>query len=87
MELLLSLFLHPSVHRHTHIGTSKLPVLLKISRGREILVRLDSLGWLVEFITKFLQFQPKVQQQFFSCRRFDYSVVVFFKPWQLWNFC
>ena len=24
--------------RHTHIGTSKLPVLLKIHRGREILV-------------------------------------------------
>ena len=29
--------------------------------------------------TKFLQFQPKVQQKFFNCRRFDYSVVVFFK--------
>ncbi len=25
--------------KHTHIGTSKLPVLFKINRGREILVR------------------------------------------------
>ena len=24
----------------------------------------------------------EVQQKFFSCRRFDYSVVVFFKAWQ-----
>ena len=31
-------------------------------------------SWLVEFIKKFLQFQPEVQQQFFNCRRFDYSV-------------
>ena len=30
----------------------------------------DSLGWLVELIEKFLQFQPKVQQKFFSCQRF-----------------
>ena len=28
-----------------------------------VLVR-DSLGWLVEFIAKFLQFQPEVQQEF-----------------------
>ena len=27
----------------------------------------DSLSWLVEFIVKFLQFQPKVQQKFFNC--------------------
>ena len=25
----------------------------------------DSLGWLVEFIMKFLQFQPEVQQKMF----------------------
>ena len=30
-------------------------------------------------IAKFLQFQPEVQQKFFNCRHFDYSVVVFFK--------
>ena len=29
----------------------------------------DSLGWLVEFIAKFLQFQPEVEQKFFSCQR------------------
>ena len=34
----------------------------------DILLRLlrDSLGWLVEFIAKFLQFQPEVQQKFFN---------------------
>ena len=36
----------------------------------------------VKFITKILQFQPEVQQKFFSCRYFDYSVVVFFTAWQ-----
>ncbi len=25
---------------------------------------------------EFLQFQPEVQQKFFNCRRFDYSVVM-----------
>ena len=30
-------------------------------------------------IAKFLQFQPEVQQKFFNCRCFEYSVVVFFK--------
>ena len=42
----------------------------------------DSLGWLVELIVKFLQFQPELQQKFFNCQRFDYSVVVLFKAWQ-----
>ena len=39
----------------------------------------DSHGWLVEIIVNFLQFQPKVQQKFFNCQRFDYSAVVFYK--------
>ena len=38
-------------------------------------------GQMEPFIAKFLQFQPKVLQKLFSCRRFDYIVVVFFKIW------
>ena len=33
----------------------------------------------LSFIAKFYQFQTEVQQKFFNCRHFDYSVVVFFK--------
>lgn len=33
-------------YRHSHLGISQLPVLLKISRGREIMVRTTSSGGL-----------------------------------------
>ena len=36
-----------------------------------MIIRRDSLGWLVEFIAKFLNSNPK----FCNCRRFDYSVM------------
>ena len=45
MYMYIALHLHVYVYRiqysyrHTHIGRSKLPVLLKIHRGREILVQ------------------------------------------------
>ena len=42
----------------------------------------DSPGWLVEFIAKFLQFQPEAQQNFIQLPTFDYSVVVLFRAWQ-----